>query len=401
MFSPGTLALLPVLLIHSSVQIDPGRPQDRSLKEWIQTLRHGPTPAERASAAIAIRRFGPRARQAVPALIKTLREESSDFVLQHTLVTPSGLGSDAKPSVPIIVFLMQRGLGRLADSALLTLRQLGPHACDSIPDLIATLHQRDALVPRFRRELILALHTIGPDDDRVTRVLEESLTDPDRGVRINAAWSLWKRSTHPRKRFVSIVSQQLSDTDKDVRIAALVVLQHMGQEAQAVYPEVIKTLLAPQASVRRRAIIALQKLKVRNRKVIAALQGALHDTDWYVRSLAASSLGECSSISTVAILDLVEALNDPHGFVRVDAAFALWRTTPRYTQRASDVIAEVLETEQNVYIKGYAAQRLGEMGAGAKSAVPALVRASKDQDDEVSGPATQALKRIRSTMKPP
>jgi HEAT repeat protein len=69
--------------------------------------------------------------------------------------------------------------------------------------------------------------------------------------------------------------------------------------------------------------------------VIPALAVRLTDTNARARCLAAFTLGKCGSAAKAAIPDLLKALNDPSGNVRVDAATALKQIDPAVSAKAA------------------------------------------------------------------
>lgn len=122
-------------------------------------------------------------------------------------------------------------------------------------------------------------------------------------------------------------------------------------------------------------------------QVVAALAGAVRDTDGEVRKEAVFSLGQLRASQGAAAL--AGALTDPDGEVRAQAAFALGQIRSEaavgpLTQALADKEAEV--RQQAVFA-------LGQIRA--RSAVDGLVTALKDANEDVRQQAAFALGQIR------
>ena len=122
-------------------------------------------------------------------------------------------------------------------------------------------------------------------------------------------------------------------------------------------------------------------------QVVAALAGALHDSDGEVRKEAVFSLGQLRAPQSAAAL--ASALTDQDDEVRAQAAFALGQIRSEaavgpLTQALGDKEAEV--RQQAVFA-------LGQIRA--RSAVDGLVAALKDPNEEVRQQAAFALGQVR------
>jgi hypothetical protein len=155
-------------------------------------------------------------------------------------------------------------------------------------------------------------------------------------------------------------------------------------------PAVTALLQSTDPEVRRAAAWAAGRLDPEGAEVpplVVELLGT--DPDAGVRAMAASSLGALGAAGRPGLAALFEALEDPDEAVRHAAAQALAE------QRLSlDDIASLERAlgSADTYVRGFAAWRLGNFGAGAAPAVPRLASILEEPDTHVV--VSAALARI-------
>jgi HEAT repeat protein len=112
-------------------------------------------------------------------------------------------------------------------------------------------------------------------------------------------------------------------------------------------------------------------------EVVPLLAVALKDKEvTNVRLWAAHGLGKMGAKAKGAIPQLEAVLKDECGLVRIETARALWRIDQH--RAAVPALAAELKDKEPCN-RHRAAVMLGEIGPGAKAAVPDLVRALKDE----------------------
>jgi len=285
----------------------------------------------RSSAAYAIGRQGIRARGALPDLFDVLRFDEP-MVGEAAIeaigrVGPTGLDvalTDSFPSVRL-------GAARIVGA-------LGANAVETTPALAKVMAERSI---SMRRTAALALGAIGPTADAGAPSLADALKDGDWSVRWASARALGKLGTGAAPA-VPALADALRDLDSRVCEAAAFALEGIGPAAagsiaalaQAVREmpsdvcKMIDVTAATQESqmdlgwtVRWASARALGAIKGAPDQTIAALQGALADSMWQVRGVAALSLGRMATAS--AAKTLIKSLNDEVGAVRKASAIAL------------------------------------------------------------------------------
>ncbi|MEO8498519.1 MAG: HEAT repeat domain-containing protein, partial [Planctomycetota bacterium] len=110
-----------------------------------------------------------------------------------------------------------------------------------------------------------------------------------------------------------------------------------------------------------------------------------------LRGLAAQSLGEFGATAKAAVPALVQRLKDENGYIRVDAAVALWRIE-QHPAAVPALIAELKHEDRS--IRGQAVSNLGDIAAAENSSdvIPALLSTfENDEDADVRRAAAYAL----------
>lgn len=322
----------------------------------------------RSSAAYAIGKQGHGAQTALPDLFDVLRYDEP-MVGEAAIeaigrVGPRGLDIALTDSFPSVRLGAARIVGVLGDSAAGTTQALARVMAErSIP---------------MRRTAALALGAIGSTAGDGVPALADALKDGDWSVRWAAARALGKVGIGAAPA-VPALSDALRDPDSRVCEAAAFALEGIGPAAagsvaalaQAVREtpsevcKMIDVTAATQESqmdlgwtVRWASARALGAIKGAPDQTIVALQGALTDSMWQVRGVAALSLGRVAGESIAKIL--VKALTDEVGPVRKAAAISL-----------------------------------GALGRGARDALPDLTRLLDDPDTAVQDTTRAAMARIR------
>jgi HEAT repeat protein len=111
-------------------------------------------------AAVAIGKFGPRAKAAVSALTAALGRPGGPH-LPHIIAALGTLGPAARDAVPAIADLLSDPAADVRVAAAQALGAIGPDAHPAVPALVNVLRYSDAEV-RMRPAIVEALSLIGP-----------------------------------------------------------------------------------------------------------------------------------------------------------------------------------------------------------------------------------------------
>ena len=223
-----------------------------------------------------------------------------------------------------------------------------------------------------------------------TTRLASLLKSSDEDVRLDAVVRLSALRTPGAAAALKVAS---GDQSEKVRAASITGLGATGVPSNA---PIVATRLSQDKSlmVRKSAAYALGKLK--SQESSSALRAALHDKDPEVRSAVVVALGEYGDPADIEAL--TSALSDTASFVQEQAARALGRFG-RSSASAVPTLIRLLSGNGPHGVRLHAAIALGQIGE--RSALPALMAASRDRDPYLSKAAMEAVKLIESRNEPP
>ena len=95
----------------------------------------------RGAAVNWLRRIGPLAKAAVPALTKVVKDDEDEDIRRSAADALGNMGADAKPAVPAIIELLKDGKADSITHAVAAeaLGRIGPGAKSAVPALVASL----------------------------------------------------------------------------------------------------------------------------------------------------------------------------------------------------------------------------------------------------------------------
>ena len=271
-----------------------------------------------------------------------------------------------------------------------------------VPELAAILDDQ-AAKPEARAAAAEIIGKYGPWKDS-TDILARGIQSADASVRAASAAALGHLGTpynpygggsgnphHPRaEKAVELLLQALKDPDAAVRRSAAQGLRDMcaeGRSSAAPLSELLKN--DPEKAVRSSAAYALGSIG--SPDGLAALAAALTDSDNYVRSVAASSIGSLTgqlcrrdpkSIAALAkavVPQLLAALDGDES-----TACAAAQSISAFRSSAAEAIPKlhsIITTSKSKSLAGRAVFALGWMGAAAKDEIPDIIKASERNSD--------------------
>jgi HEAT repeat protein len=290
--------------------------------------------------------------------------------------------------------------------------------------LINYLNHKDLKV---RLWAIQKLGILGPSSVTAVPQLISRLQDTDAEVRWNAASALGKIGT-AAKAAVPQLLPLVRDNNASIREIAAYALGEIGSEAKAVVPQLLPLLRDGDKSVRLDAILALRKLKS-VKETVPQIIPLLQDSDRDTRLAAVQTSEEFGPDTFQEALPFliksyyryqdqeVFILIQNHGGPNAQAKLIANIPDNNATFKISELVWH-LSGNCNDYIFDYkrykdlstklldhfkdkkspdraaAASIIGRISPPAKSAVPALIEALNDQDEDMRRSALDTLQRI-------
>jgi HEAT repeat protein len=352
----GWLAVLVALaaVAPAAPQGDKKDKKDKEKKGYdgLTALSH-PDATVRYNSADLLAQLGPTAKFAVPALREVLEKEKS---------------------VPVRVKIVE-ALWKIEKSPASLL----------LPPLQQALKDKN---PDNRVAAAGVLGMMGPAAKNAVPALSLALKDDDLSVRSEAATALGEIGPTAKDAVPALLA---TATQKDFDFIEPIIAITLGKIGPAAVPALTTALEGKGVGLRRTAATALGLIGPKAAAAAPALAAALADSEASVRQYAAQALGQIGPAAKGELPKLTPALKDRDGAVRVGTALALWQIDRRTEGVA--VLTEVLGGKSG-YLRERAARALGEIGAEAKAALPALAAALADKEAGVRAAAAEALGRL-------
>jgi len=165
----------------------------------------------------------------------------------------------------------------------------------------------------------------------------------------------------------------LDSKRKDSLLRAIFVLGEIGSEASEAVPKLIELLAADDRDVHTQAKKALCRIGA---VAVIALESAIRNGSYNVRLRAAYVLGEIGPNAVGSVPGLINMLADPDTGLHQQAERALRRIGPDAVPK---IEKSLVSKEFNIRLR--AAYVLGEIGPGAMSSVPALLKLLEGGDE--------------------
>ena len=341
--------------------------------------------AERRLAAEALGDMGPKAEAAVPAFIRALDDEDVE-VRTFAAFALAHFGPRAA-AVAALTRLVAAGPGKAREMAAWALGTIGPEAAAAVPALVEALWERD---PVSRSRLIWTLGQIGPGAAAVP-ALVQALGDEDAAIRRAAAVAL-ERVGPAAAAAVPALIIGLKDTGQYVRGAVARALGSIGPGPAAVR-SLVEALCGPQSEGQDSIAYALGQCGSSAATAVPALIETLKDDSWGLRVSSMEALGKIGPVAIAAASRIADLLKSRGGEERSFAAWALGSFGPA----AADTLPALIEAlgHWDPQTRRFAALAIGSVARGDHTAIPPLMKALEDSDEEVRSAAEVALKQLR------
>jgi HEAT repeat protein/V8-like Glu-specific endopeptidase len=260
-----------------------------------------------------------------------------------------------------------------------------------LPSLRNALHDRS---PGKRTWACDQLATMGAEAKNAEPELIELLLDKDDNVRIKAMKALSEIGNVSQSDLQKVIEATKDSRLADLRLQGILVIRHMGEEADSAVPALIERLKDDSGDVRLEAAKTLGNLGPLAKSAVPALAEALQRRDKRhdVRQEVALAIGSIHADDPVGASALEAGLRDPIREVRLSSLQGLEKLGPEGKTTVPQVLKALKEKDREM--RGQAVVTLGAIGPDAKEAVGQLAQIVVD-DKELRVPAGQALGKIR------
>lgn len=383
-------------------------------------------PNARYWAALVAQQIGPKAKGAVPALVKALAAAKEPDVRRELVLALGAIGPDAKAAVPTLVELVSDKDPAIVIAATYSLGQLGPAAASANEVLKKGIETKDDFL---RVVSAWALAAVNPKDKDIQKtvvpLLVNGLVDADeRGVRHAAAQAIVQLQLSPETMLPAVLAacdkctpdvmvesvQALASVGRDavpglskllkhekVRPVVAHVLGKLGSKASGAVPVLIEILPGSNDEAQNEILMALGNMGEGASPAVPAIAAALEDEEEDVRYAAIYALGQIGPPARDARRAIVKAMAIQDPVFQTLCAVALVKIDPQGSDNAKEVLPflekSLEHTQPMVRMEG--AYALGLLKRLAKPALPALQKMAEDKDPTISAAAKDAIKEIK------
>jgi HEAT repeat protein len=366
-----------------------------ALPELIHLLR-SMIPTARDQVAQALGDFGPVAGEATAALLEALNDEWR-FVRETAAKALTRVSPSVSATVEEALDILNLGDVVHRRRALCDLARAPADAQAETGAAAVSAGIRNALMdpdPTVRATAAAALGYLGQHSESATAAVIAALRDASEAVRIAAATALG-RIAPGEPDAAHALARVLQSPCAELRRAAAAALGRMGPVGA---PALIQAIDDPDAAVRIQVIAALGHIGPAEGVTIPPLLAAAKDRSAPIRSAAFEALGRIGQESDVVIPALIAGLDDDGPAVRFSAGSQLGKIRP--PGRVLPALLEVLD-RGSARARAQAARAVGGLGPEAMpAALSVLVRALKDQDEQVRSGAAHAFWRLGAASAP-
>jgi HEAT repeat protein len=373
-----------------------------SLSAWLKKYDDAfDAEPQRAEAADAVRQIGP---SAIPSLLRwagasdsKLRQRLEEWSAKQSLIqstfTPADeyhkraierfslIGLQGKSAIPDLQKLLCKPDTAYTAAQILCL--FGPDAApilqNGLTDRTPKIRSATAYAIRHYQPEISSLE-IRPPVPMLLNLLQDSQSD----VRVLAVYSIGKAAARNDVRpevAVHLLIQQLKGADARCRHESISAIISLGPSGRIAISELLETLIG----------WAAEPTRIQDCGYIVRLLQTLHAEPSQVKSCIPTLLQSAAGTNTdlrASIFQLLEKID-----------LEISRTNLSLLDidyRDSTLISSEITSLQSwePFDRRVAAYRLGKFGAAAESAMPALLKATKDEDEKVRAAAREALKSI-------
>ncbi|HUT14593.1 MAG TPA: HEAT repeat domain-containing protein [Thermoguttaceae bacterium] len=289
-----------------------------------------PDPQSRLQAIYGLAKFGSNAKEAVPALVRRLKDEDAQVRIEAansfykifpptvnmyevfpvwrftggpatpelmspeekvefarvTAIANEEKAKAAKVAVPALIEALTDESVYMRQFAAMSLGAFGPHARDAVRPLIGLLEDESEAV---RMWAVGALGGIGPDaKEAVPKLIAYFKKYQQDRLRTPAIRSLGKIGSGAKEAVPFLIELLQNRGESRYRVAEA--LGGIGPEAKAAVPALIAALEDPERLVRAYAAEALGKIAADTELIVPALMNAEKDEDFLVRDYASRAL---------------------------------------------------------------------------------------------------------------
>ncbi|MCC9607959.1 HEAT repeat domain-containing protein [Blastopirellula sp. JC732] len=306
---------------------------------------------------------------------------STDEETQISAISQLGVAGNTAAVAPLTKQLMSTSPLIRAHAAH-ALGAIGHDAAPAVDELVKLVGDADPLV---RRQAIDALQAIHPDRQKVIGLFATLLSDSDPAVRLRVMHAI----SDAGKAAVPGLSAALKN--EKAAFWACLILREMGPEASEAAPALTALLSEAPIETQREAILALAAMPEAAEKSIPAISKCL-DAD-HLKLASTFALGRIGKIPPEASERVMANVNSPDPLLGLMSRWALARANPTDEPLQKDVVERLAKgvASENGWIRSASAQALISLHAKPDLVIAELHKTLPGADPAILGDAIQVL----------
>jgi HEAT repeat protein len=352
-------------------------PHPEVVDALVDVLKKAPA-AEVPPALHSLAEFGDAV---VPDMIEALDHEKARY---WACLVLAEIGPKAKEAVPALVKALGDKRREVRREAVLALGHIGPGAAAAVPQIVPLLDDQGGGV---RSGSVWSLGAMGPAAQAALPALKKKTADPDEMLSMLCAWAIARiepgdavaRGRAREKLLATTTSKQ-----PRVRATAIFGLADLKFHDPDVVHALVHALGDPDNQT---AATAGQALVGMGDAAVGPLTESLSDEP--LRGHAAAALGTLGPRAKSATGALVARLNDKNPEVRAETLYALGAIAPGDAQVLA-AVSKSAASDTEPAVRYAAIEALSAAGAVARTALEA---ATRDKEPQVAAAAREALAR--------
>jgi HEAT repeat protein len=303
------------------------------------------------------------------------------------------MGAKAKAAVPALAKALKDEEAAVRAQAVSALADIGDLSEEVLDALAHCLTDEDASV---RRAMILSFRDLPIDRSAKRKLIVHVLKDSDPAVAGLAVHSLAEIAEEKGEEALESLAEALKDDE--ACYWGCLIASEMGPAAKPVLPGLIELLGHQEPDVRLEALMAIAATQDASRATIAALLKALEDKQAGVQYAAIFALGNMGDKAAPAASAIKSRLKFDDPFVQAISAWALVKIEGESAmeQALPVLIASLKSDDERARLA--AARSLLELKPDPAVVGPELVKALKDKNPQVVGNVIDALATLGAPM---
>lgn len=319
--------------------------------------------------------MGAGGESAIPTLIKILEKIDDPNLVWRAAHALGNIRSQPDKVVPALTAVLTNKSEIVRANAAISLGDFGPEAKSAVPALTKLLSDPELNV---KLDAATALGAIGPDAASAVPELASAMQAGPVSLTLTSASALAAIGDAS----VPALNKMLQD-DSPLKLLAVHVLGEIGAGAGASIPELIKLLDSTDPEVKMSAITSLGEMGPAAKKAEPQLLEILKSAKDRTRNAAVFALSKMGSKAAIPEIKKLAAESSDDERLQLVCAWALVRNNPHDPETIKTALPGLTKalTDERPLVRREAANAISLMGPEAKSAIPALTAALKEEEN--------------------